>query len=217
VTISAQQKSFLAEILEDRPIPEVTLIYFRERFRDKLHSAILEAFLIRAQEKDLKQQDLAARIHRTKAQISRWFNAPSNLTLDSISDLMVGLAMDFDAFPFTPIEETVALAERAEEITNQGEASIHDTDNFKAAIKNLLFWLEQLRPSGEKLSDWLSRESAGGSESALPAPAIGAESKASEKIQGPPRGSRKILPFPDLSQRGSEEPQIEIPKSGVGG
>jgi transcriptional regulator with XRE-family HTH domain len=114
VTISPQQKSFLAEILEDRPIPEATLIYFRERFRDKLHSAILEAFLTRAQEKNLKQQDLAARIHRTKGQISRWFNTPSNLTLDSISDLMVGLGMDFDDFPYTPIEETLAPKKEAE-------------------------------------------------------------------------------------------------------
>jgi len=111
VTISAQQKLFLSEILEDRPIPESTLIYFRERFRDKLHSAILEAFLIRSQQKNLKRQDLAARIHRTKAQISRWFSAPSNITLDSISDLMVGLGMDFDAFPFSPIENTLAPKE----------------------------------------------------------------------------------------------------------
>jgi len=107
----------LSEILEDRPIPESTLIYFRERFRDRLHSAILGAFLLRAEEKDLTRSDLATRIHRTKAQISRWFSAPSNITLDSISDLMVGLGMDFDAFPFTPIENTIAAEEEEQEAT----------------------------------------------------------------------------------------------------
>ena len=108
MTISAQPKSLLSEILEGKPIPEATLIYFRERFRDRLHSAILEAFLIRSQEKNLKRQDLAARIHRTKGQISRWFSAPSNITLDSISDLMAGMGMDFDEFKYTPIEKTLA-------------------------------------------------------------------------------------------------------------
>jgi transcriptional regulator with XRE-family HTH domain len=145
VTISAQQKSFLSEILEDRPIPESTLMYFRERFRDKLHSAILEAFLIRAQEKNLKQQDLAARIHRTKAQISRWFNAPSNITLDSISDLMVGLGMDFDAFPFTPIEKTVAAEEE-----NLEDIAI-SLDELTELNKTLKSWMEEI-PSGAESS-----------------------------------------------------------------
>jgi hypothetical protein len=39
--------------------------------------------------------------------MGRWLSTQSNLTLDSISDLMVGLGMDFDEFRFTPIEKTV--------------------------------------------------------------------------------------------------------------
>ncbi len=108
--------SFLSEILADQPIPEGKLVYFRERLRDRLHSAILEAFMTRAQEKGLRQKDLAARIHRTSAQITRWFSTPSNITLDSISDLMVGLGMDFDDFPYTPIEETLAPKEEEAEV-----------------------------------------------------------------------------------------------------
>ncbi len=65
----------------------------------------------RSEQKGLKQKELATRIHRTGAQIARWFSTPSNITLDSISDLMVGLGMDFDDFPYTPIEETVAPKE----------------------------------------------------------------------------------------------------------
>jgi len=149
VTISAQQKSFLAEILEDRPIPEATLIYFRERFRDKLHSAILEAFLIRAKEKNLKQQDLAARIHRTKGQISRWFNTPSNLTLDSISDLMVGLGMDFDDFPYTPIEKTLAPKEEAAQVRTEKTGpsvskSFIDTSVLASKLNDLNAWIKIL-------------------------------------------------------------------------
>jgi hypothetical protein len=102
------QMEFLSEILEWKPVPEDTLIYFRERLRHRLHSAILDAFSQRARERNLKQKDLAARIHKSRVQINRWLGTASNLTLDSISDLMVGLGMDFDEFPFTPIEKTLA-------------------------------------------------------------------------------------------------------------
>lgn len=108
--ITFRQKRFLSEILEWKPIPEDKLIYFRERLRGRLHSAILRAYVARSKERGLKRKDLAARIHRTQAQITRWLSTASNLTLDSISDLMVGLAMDFDEFPFTRIEETIAPA-----------------------------------------------------------------------------------------------------------
>jgi transcriptional regulator with XRE-family HTH domain len=110
--ITSHQLSFLSEILEGKPVPEDTLVYFRERLRDRLHSAILKAFAQR-QSDGLRQKDLAERIHRTRAQITRWLSAASNITLDSISDLMVGLGMDFDEFPFTPIEETIAPSEHS--------------------------------------------------------------------------------------------------------
>jgi transcriptional regulator with XRE-family HTH domain len=103
---------FLSEILEWGPIPQDTLVYFRERLRHRLHSAILDAFNRRASQRDFKQTDLARRIHRTRAQIARWLSTQSNLTLDSISDLMVGLGMDFDEFPFTPIEQTIVTVEQ---------------------------------------------------------------------------------------------------------
>jgi transcriptional regulator with XRE-family HTH domain len=108
--LTSQQKDFLSEILGGTPIPEDKLVYFRERLRDRLHSAILAAFEQRAK-KGFKQSDLAERINKKRAQIARWLSTTSNLTLDSISDLMVGLGMDFDEFPFTPIEKIVASTE----------------------------------------------------------------------------------------------------------
>jgi transcriptional regulator with XRE-family HTH domain len=182
VTISAQQKSFLAEILEDRPIPEATLIYFRERFRDKLHSAILEAFLTRAQEKNLKQQDLAARIHRTKGQISRWFNTPSNLTLDSISDLMVGLGMDFDNFPYTPIENTLApKAEAAEGRTEKTAPLVSklfvDTNLIPASkLNDLDAWIKILE-------SWPTSRS------------VGTSSELADSMQPKPQGAKVVNLF----------------------
>jgi len=105
---TSRQMDFLSEILEWKPVPSDTLEYFRARLRNRLHSAILEAFSTRAKENGLMQKDLAARIHKSKVQINRWLGTAGNLTLDSISDLMVGLGMDFDEFPFSPIEKTLA-------------------------------------------------------------------------------------------------------------
>ncbi len=116
VTISPEQMSLLSEILKWEQIPEDQLVYFRERLRHRLHTAILDAFLLRAKERGLKQKDLADRIGRTRAQITRWLGTASNLTLDSISDLMAGLAMDFDAFPFTPIEKTIRSDQQVEDV-----------------------------------------------------------------------------------------------------
>jgi transcriptional regulator with XRE-family HTH domain len=107
---TSRQMDFLSEILERKPVPPDTLEYFRERLRNRLHSAILDAFSRRAKENGLMQKDLAARIHKSRVQINRWLGTAGNLTLDSISDLMVGLGMDFDDFPFTAIEKTLASA-----------------------------------------------------------------------------------------------------------
>jgi transcriptional regulator with XRE-family HTH domain len=117
------QKAFLSEILEWKPVPEDTLVYFRERLRHRLHSVILEAFTKRAQERNLTQKDLAARIEKSRVQINRWLSTASNLTLDSISDLMVGLGMDFDEFPFTPIEKT--LADNGEKNPSEEKSRVH--------------------------------------------------------------------------------------------
>jgi transcriptional regulator with XRE-family HTH domain len=121
VTNSANQISFLSEILEWKAIPEDKLVYFRERLRHKLHAVILDAFLARSKERDLKQSDLAVRIHRKRAQITRWLSSESNLTLDSVSDLMVGLGMDFDSFPFSPIEKTITLAKRDKKLAENAQ------------------------------------------------------------------------------------------------
>jgi len=110
VATGKRPNPLLSEILEWEPIPEEKLVYLRERLRDRLYTTIMKAFLRRVElKKDFKQSDLAIRIHRTQAQIARWFSGASNLTIDSISDLLAGVAMDIDDFPITPIEKTVQV------------------------------------------------------------------------------------------------------------
>ena len=68
-----------------------TLAYFQERFRARIYDLVvreLEAYKARG----ATQAQLARRIGKRADQISRWLSNPGNLTLDTISDLLLGLS-----------------------------------------------------------------------------------------------------------------------------
>lgn len=73
------------------PIPAAKLAYFQERLRGRIFDFILGIFLDE-QRKGLTQAKLARRIGRTADIVNRWLGTPSNLTVDSISDLLIGMA-----------------------------------------------------------------------------------------------------------------------------
>ena len=79
-------------------IPESTRVYFHERCRNRFFDFLITRFL-REEEKGLTKAKLARRVGKSPEVIHRWLTAPSNLTLDSISDLLLGIAgeePDFD-------------------------------------------------------------------------------------------------------------------------
>jgi DNA-binding phage protein len=104
--ITSQQMSLLSD-LKEKPIPESTLAYFRARLRNRLHALVLEAFIKQSEEKQLTQLELAERIGRAPEQVNRWLGAAGNWTLDTISDLMVGIGIDLDDPSYTPIVDLV--------------------------------------------------------------------------------------------------------------
>jgi len=91
MTISHER--FLSEIAaghDGPPIPPAKLAYFQERLRGRIFDFILGLFL-EAQKNGLTQAKLGRRIGRKADVVNRWLGAPSNLTLDSVSDLLVGI------------------------------------------------------------------------------------------------------------------------------
>jgi hypothetical protein len=74
-------------------IPESKRIYFQERFRGRFFDFLIGRF-IEAQRSGLTQAKLARRIGKSPEVVNRWLGAPSNLTLDSISDLMLGISAE---------------------------------------------------------------------------------------------------------------------------
>jgi len=89
MTIS--QTPFLSEILSGDRIPEQKLGYFRARLSNRMHDLILSTFLELEKRKDVSRADIARRLNREPAQISRWLGAPGNWTLDTVSDLLLSM------------------------------------------------------------------------------------------------------------------------------
>jgi transcriptional regulator with XRE-family HTH domain len=66
-------------------------VYFRERFRNRLYDLIIgELELFKS--KGFTQAQLARRLNKRPDQISRWLSGPGNMTLDTVSDLLLGLS-----------------------------------------------------------------------------------------------------------------------------
>ena len=86
--------SFLSEIVEGihgREIPKHKLAYFRARLRNRIYDLVITEFVRLQEQEGATKADLARRIGRDAALISRWLSAPSNWTLDTISDLLVAM------------------------------------------------------------------------------------------------------------------------------
>ena len=78
-------------------IEENKLFYFRRRQRNRFHEALLKMFMRLREEGHFSKGDLARRSHKDAAQITRILASPTNLTLDTISDVL--LAMDCELEP----------------------------------------------------------------------------------------------------------------------
>jgi hypothetical protein len=92
--MSTSQTPFLTEILEGEVIPLGKLAYFRERLRNRLHQLVIREFVRQEDIHRLTRAELARRIGRAPEQITRWLGAPGNWTLDTVSDLMLGMGTE---------------------------------------------------------------------------------------------------------------------------
>jgi hypothetical protein len=92
--MTASQTSFLAEITAGHsgpPIPAAKLAYLQQRLRNRMFNFVLEKF-VEAQKNGLTKAKLARRIGKKPDVINRWLSSPSNLTSDTICDLLIGIA-----------------------------------------------------------------------------------------------------------------------------
>jgi hypothetical protein len=87
------QTAFLSEITDlSKTVPAGTRAYLQERLRNRLYDLVLTEFMKRQEEDpEFTQAALAKRIEKRPEQINRWLSSPGNWTIDTISDLLVGI------------------------------------------------------------------------------------------------------------------------------
>jgi transcriptional regulator with XRE-family HTH domain len=67
------------------------LARFRQRFRNHVHNQILTLFLDLQEGQKLSQKAIATRLNVDPSRINRLLNDPANMTLDTVSDLMLAM------------------------------------------------------------------------------------------------------------------------------
>ncbi len=82
---------------EIRPLTKRSIYYFRQRLKNRIFQALLAHFADQAARHGLTRKDLALRLNRDPAQVTRWLSAPSNWTLDTISDLLLAMNSELSA------------------------------------------------------------------------------------------------------------------------
>lgn len=91
---TSQITPFLSELAAGESIPPNKLAFFQARLRNRLFHFVLVKFLEQERINGLTKANLARRIGRKPEVISRLLGAPGNWTLDTVSDLLLGIAAE---------------------------------------------------------------------------------------------------------------------------
>lgn len=82
-----QEASALSEPHGDEPIDRFTLSYMAGLARDRIHQLVLQAFL----ESGLTKAELARRLGMDKSRLSRILNTSSNITAETLGEVMFAI------------------------------------------------------------------------------------------------------------------------------
>jgi transcriptional regulator with XRE-family HTH domain len=75
----------------DAPLSAGTVAYFQDRLRTRLYDLVIRE-LENYKAQGMTQAQLATRIGKRPDQVSRWLSGPGNWTLDTVSDLLLGIS-----------------------------------------------------------------------------------------------------------------------------
>lgn len=91
--MTTPQTSFLSEIRSDEPLSLHTLVYLRQRTKNRLYDYVLRKF-IDEQSRGLTKAQLARRIGKRPEVVNRLLGTPGNWTIDTLSDLLAGISAE---------------------------------------------------------------------------------------------------------------------------
>jgi hypothetical protein len=135
--MNTSQAGFLSEILAGGKISKGILVYFRERLKNRLHQFILREFTSK-QKEGLTQADVARMLCRRPEQIHRWLGSPSNLTTDTLSDLLLAISKAEVEFAADKIAERPFRNYRFPEWIDPKHLPVSKKVDVRASIKPLI-------------------------------------------------------------------------------
>jgi hypothetical protein len=80
----------------DNEIEARDVAYYRRRQQNRVFAALAAFFAEEAAKGNISKKEIAEALNRDPAQITRWLSAPSNLQLDTISDLLLAMGAEMD-------------------------------------------------------------------------------------------------------------------------
>ena len=83
-----------SEIAGDEPLSDYALGYFNERVRNSFYDYVLRRFHEAAEQDGLTKAKLARRLGLAPARVTRLLGSPGNWTLDTVSELLVGICRE---------------------------------------------------------------------------------------------------------------------------
>lgn len=130
---------FLSELAAGHagpPIPFAKRAYFQQRLRIRLFNFILDRFVM-AQKAGLTKAILARRIEKTPDLVNRWLGAPTNLTVDTICDLLIGIsAEELQPATFSPIAQVRHNYSHFADLSAEPDISRADNQEFKPSAED---------------------------------------------------------------------------------
>lgn len=122
--MTTSQTQFFSELTAGHsgpPIPEPKRVYFQTRLRNRMFNFILKKFLNESKN-GLTQAILARRIGKTPDVINRLLGAPSNMTLDTMSDLILGIVSEeLEPTSISPLGQPKLNYRHSDEWLKQGD------------------------------------------------------------------------------------------------
>jgi hypothetical protein len=78
------------------PMKRRDVAYYRQRQKNRVFTQLVEFFAEEAERRGITKKELAEAIAKDPAQITRWFSAPSNFEMDTLSDILLALGAEMD-------------------------------------------------------------------------------------------------------------------------
>jgi len=86
---------------KNKKLSERDILYYRYRFQNRVYQSVIAYFAMRAEQDGLTKAILASIMDKEPSQITRWFSGPGNWTLDTVSDLLLGMDAEMSVNPIT--------------------------------------------------------------------------------------------------------------------